>query len=187
MMSGYRGGHLREWVDDYVACTLPPDQRAEASRHLICCESCRREVEDARQLNARLRTVAIDPGRAASLMGDLMALPQQADGGEGSPRSVDGLACVAPARVSTLPTNAPPQYTRKPRGPVAGLAALGLVGGILVTSIWASPQRRAPLPPQSPNYAQTMDRSTSVRIVHTHHPSPTPLRGADGTSTPQGH
>jgi hypothetical protein len=68
-----------EWLDEYLAGSLPDETRAEMERHLASCPSCRAELEACRHLAERLTH-----------------LPRHAPGAEVCMRVSEGIHAEAP-------------------------------------------------------------------------------------------
>jgi hypothetical protein len=104
-------------------------------RHLVHCERCRRFHESCRQLGARLRSEAADPGRASGpfarqvLAG--LADTRRASQGPSVETRIAAAACVAVAALAGLlllaRTPRPPERPIPPVG-IPRLAGMGLRG-----------------------------------------------------------
>ena len=177
----YRGGHLGECLEDYLDGRLSERSRRLASRHLICCQQCQQAVTQAQHVRERLQAGRVDPHRHDSLMAGLLALGEPAstsadastdvrdaaDGhvamssheplvvvSEPRPSATSRLGRMGGCTVGVLDAHAPAQYSRRPRGPVAGLLAVVAVFVMAVGALWAHPQRNAPNVPREVRMAK---------------------------------
>lgn len=194
MRNGYDGGHLGQWLEEYVDGALPADDSRRAARHLLVCETCRADVDAERAILTRLRSVQVDPERHACLVEGLLALSSacspQATSNDERPTSEPSTrehstsetarsTLRRPPRTGASPRTgmshgsvalvslaAPPQYRGERRRPVIlGAAALAVCGVALVT-VHATPQRAAPGAPQMARSGQMPEDELAAPSVH---------------------
>lgn len=145
-MNWGRTAHLGERVDDYVDGLLSAKEGRAAALHITSCSACAREVEFERMRRARVRAVSVDPGRHASLVAGLLAMaPKECElAARAQMPAPDTRPQAAPSLISP---EAPAQYERRGRRPVAVSLALVASGAAVAVVASASPHAAAPSGP----------------------------------------
>lgn len=154
----YRGGHLGELVDDYVDGRLPECVSRRAAQHVAVCETCRAAIDAERHIVTQVRSVAVDPGRQATLMAGLLALGSQGESSATTGQPADHGSQEQGWRGPALvPETAPARYSSTARRPLLATAALAAVcGAALVTSV-GHPRPAAPAAPTAADHMRSGD------------------------------
>jgi len=158
--------HPEDLIADYVDGLLTAAEEHKIERHLIACQRCCAQVQQERELLARLREVHLDAGHHQQLMAGLLSLA----GDEPMPRRQPTFADFREAP-ALMTTHAPAQYCSARRTVAFTLAAVaGCLGAALTVS--QVPTTTAPTDGGSGAGVGTAAFSRTVQLPRAGGPSP---------------